>query len=528
MVQSAPLVYGAVPEGTVAHANGIFRKRAAVAAITFGFLAVGLILVAVSVHSSLQPSELAQPQQSVVINAQLKKLCDENCELKKDLAAKQAQQVDYTGVINTMNGELKTDTAELGVMRNSLASVIRTEDALIGKYKDLIDHQQAAKVGPRGKPGPRGPASVGSMGPQGPPGPMGYNGRRGVQGKTGEAGPIGLQGPPGLQGKPGKPGFPGAHGVRGDVGPVGPPGKAGPRGNRGPVGGEGKQGPQGYPGPVGPGGPRGIPGPPGKDGGPGASGPPGAEGPAGPPGPRGGMGGVGPPGARGAPGQVGLPGNAGPPGPPGPVGKPTRVAVYWGPGVDVKREGRLFVDSLVRVAGAEISYFYAFDEAALAIAMHAHVIAIPPLVSTTPPIAVTNPSKRGLLGFIQLGNKIIVGGSKTSINWIDLVFGTALVEATAKGPATQVKKEVKSTPFVNAAPALPDINAITAVTTRSLGSHKPGQKLHSLYAAGTASTVFSIASGQGFLVYLGFNWFTGPALADISEWEGAMGAGINL
>lgn len=252
-----------------------------------------------------------------------------------------------------------------------------------------------------------------------------------------------------------------------------------------------------------------MPGLPGVQGRRGKEGVPGSMGPAGPP------------------GQVGLNGNPGPPGPPGPVGKPTRVAVYWGDGVDKLRQGRLFVESLVKVAGAEVTYFYHFDKADLSIAMRRnHILAIPPL-SSSPKPKVCYECRNGLLGYIQQGHKIIVGGGKGSLAWINDVFGTALIPAPINEPVAFQSKSGK-TAFIDAAGNLPRVNGVMGATTRSLGSHKPKQRLKPVYTAGANSGVFWLKSGQGYLVYYGYNWFTPPAIADISQWESALGAGFRL
>ena len=74
---------------------------------------------------------------------------------------------------------------------------------------------------------------------------------------------------------------------------------------------------------------------------------------------------TGPMGASGAAGIPGMPGSPGAIGPMGPMGKPLHVAVYYGKYTDATRNGRLIVDSVVRSAGAVVTYFYEFTNAEL-------------------------------------------------------------------------------------------------------------------------------------------------------------------
>lgn len=452
------------------------------------------------------------------VGAAINTIADQNPQSSDSTPSRQQQ-------IN-LERELKTDTEEIEMLRNSLASVIRTENALVSKYKEIAEKKTRVIPGPKGPQGPPGPASVGAPGEPGERGLTGKQGAPGVQGPQGVPGPRGRTGAPGRPGPAGLNGRTGGRGPRGPAGPVGPPGKRGYDGPLGPQGPPGKVGSPGPPGPQGPVGVQGPLGPPGKDGLPGPQGLNGLPGVPGIRGPTGPMGPTGSAGPAGPPGQVGIAGRQGPPGPPGPVGKPTRIAVYFGEGVDKKREGRLFIDSLVRVAGAEVTYFYHFDQADVSIAMKQHIIAIPPLSSKVN-IKVCGQCKTGLLGFIQNGHKIIVAGGKGSLKWIDNVFGTALIPAPITDAVVFSKESGKSA-FLDAAGNLPLVNGVMGATVRSLGSHKPRQKLKAVYTQGTSAAVFWIKSGRGYLVYYGFNWFTPEAIDDISRWESALGAGIKL
>ena len=97
-----------------------------------------------------------------------------------------------------------------------------TDKEYLTYWKEVVDGEAIAFVGPPGPPG-----SPGRRGPQG---------KRGIDGSIGPEGPAGKRGPAGAQGEKGEPGVRGPQGEKGekgDTGIQGPQGRQGPRGAAG-------------------------------------------------------------------------------------------------------------------------------------------------------------------------------------------------------------------------------------------------------------------------------------------------------
>lgn len=383
-------------------------------------------------------------------------------------------------LLKSLTADIAQDNLAIDSLRTQVGTLANAAMNLQHKYDYLASKPPVS--GPPGSPGLRG--VNGAPGPQGFMGPPGFTGPPGVQGLAGMRGPKGDDGKfgaPGKQGPFGPPGVPGQPGQSGPPGPSGEPGERGPQGPAGPVGPEGLRGAVGSPGLTGP------------------------------------------MGTSGAPGIPGLPGAAGAMGPQGPMGKPLHVAVYFGKYTDATRNGRLLVDSVVKSAGAVVTYFYEFTNAELGRAYQADVILIPEIMNGMP--LVMPDAARSMNQYVEAGGKIIFAGAKNGAAFVNSIFGTSLVYAFVTTPTTRTGA-ASGTRYMSVAGILPALQAVYGVTTLSLGGHKPGQMLYCMYEAEGACSLFRMNYGKGTVYYVGFDWYNSPRQADTSRWDMALGAAV--